>query len=122
MAHIEALFPTADDALSASIRLRTIDGVKEIRTERRSDESDTDQNLFLAGALGTNTDNVTTATYPAGGIMPGPVGAMAFADLVNGDGEPSSNHDVVLTCVVEENRMQEVIDAIIRAGGSVVAQ
>mgnify|MGYP001185069060 FL=1 len=122
MAILEALFPTADDAYSAQISLRKIDGVQEVRTERRDNESVGDRQLFLAGAFAqTGLTNQQTTVVPTGITAPGPAGAMIFGDIPGlEDDFGGRNHDVVMTCRVEDACLQEVRDAIIRAGGTIV--
>ena len=114
---VEALFQTADDALTAVTRLQTIDGVREIRTERRSNDEENDRDLLLAGSLGTAPGNfTTTASYNAGGVYT-PIGPVTMSDLFGGK---DRNQEMVLTCKADEPQLQEVIDAVKRAGGTIV--
>jgi hypothetical protein len=114
---VEALFQTADDALTAATRLQTIDGVREIRTERRSNDEENDRDLLLAGSLGTAPGNLsTTVSYNAGGVYT-PIGPATMSELFGGR---DRIHDMVLTCKVDESQLQEAVDAVKRAGGTIV--
>jgi hypothetical protein len=119
---IEALFPTADDALTATTRLRTIDGVRDIRTEPRSGDGTADDRFsFPAGVALAFPGSVTSSSVNTDGVYK-PLGLAPSTEFLAGGARDDRPPEVILTCRVDEPRLQEAIEAVRRAGGTIMTR
>lgn len=114
---IAAYFHNEDDAYEASIHLQAIGGVRDIATDQIPEDDGVNDTFFAYLPTPGQTTMSTTINSPFpllfGNDMDDEQGAAV------GRRGRGGKRNVLLTCVVDESKMHEVIEAIIRSGGSV---